>query len=91
MLKHDWTLEEIRGIYNLPFPELIYRAQTVHRASFPDYKIQRSTLLSVKTGGCPEDCGYCPQSAHHSTEVERHGVLPTEVVLANARRAKSQG
>ncbi len=91
MLKHDWTLEEIRAIHNLPFPELIYRAQIAHRSYFPDYKIQRSTLLSVKTGGCPEDCGYCPQSAHHSTDVERHGVLPPEVVVANARRAKAQG
>ncbi|MBP9837982.1 MAG: biotin synthase BioB [Proteobacteria bacterium] len=90
-LRHDWTVEEAKELYNLPFPELIYRAQTVHRETFPDYKIQRSTLLSVKTGGCPEDCAYCPQSAHYDTGVERHKVLPEEEVLAKAKVAKDQG
>ena len=91
MTRHDWTREEITEIYNLPFPELMYRAQTAHREHFPAYQVQRSTLLSVKTGGCPENCSYCPQSAHHKTEVEKHPVLPKEEVLAAAREAKESG
>lgn len=91
MIRTNWTFEQAKEIYDLPFPELVYQAQTIHRQFFPDYKVQRSTLLSVKTGGCPEDCGYCPQSAHYDTGVERHKVLPKEVVLANARAAKADG
>ncbi len=91
MLRFDWNKEEITGIYNLPFPELIYQAQTAHRENFPNNEVQRSTLLSVKTGGCPEDCAYCPQSAHYKTEVEREGVLPKEVVLAHAKKAQREG
>jgi biotin synthase len=90
-LRYDWALEEIEAKYNQPFPDLMYEAQTIHRGSFSATEIQRSTLLSIKTGGCPEDCAYCPQSAHHEADVERHGVLPTEVVLASARKAKSEG
>jgi biotin synthase len=90
-LRHDWTLEEIQAVYNLPFPELIYRAQSIHREFFPGHQVQRSTLLSVKTGGCPEDCSYCPQSAHYDTGIERHGVLPPEVVRASALAAKERG
>lgn len=91
MVRYDWTLPEIREIYALPFPELIYRAQTAHRESFPSYQVQRSTLLSIKTGGCPEDCAYCPQSAHHNTGVEREKLLPEAVVLAKAEEAKRGG
>jgi len=91
MLRHDWTQEEISAIYHLPFPDLMYRAMTVHRENFPHHEVQRSTLLSVKTGGCPEDCKYCPQSAHYDTGVERHKVLPEGVVLAKAEEAKRQG
>ena len=91
MLKYDWTKEEVNALYNLPFPELIYRAQTLHRDNFPANKVQRSTLLSVKTGGCPEDCAYCPQSAHYDTGVEKHKVLPSNIVLAKAREAKRAG
>ncbi|MFN8390575.1 MAG: biotin synthase BioB [Bdellovibrionota bacterium] len=91
MLRHDWTRDEIERIYTQPFPELMYAAQTVHRENFPGNRVQRSTLLSVKTGGCPEDCAYCPQSAHHDTGVERHKVLPESVVLAKAEEAKRQG
>jgi biotin synthase len=69
----------------------MYQAQTAHRENFPGYQVQRSTLLSVKTGGCPEDCAYCPQSAHYDTGVERHKVLPESVVLAKAEEAKRQG
>lgn len=90
-LKHNWTRSEAEAVYNLPFPELIYRAQTIHRNNFPDYEIQRSTLLSVKTGGCPENCKYCPQSAHYDTGIEKHKVLPEAVVLAKAETAKKEG
>lgn len=91
MIKHDWTLADLQEIYHLPFPELIYRAMTVHRESFPKHEIQRSTLLSIKTGGCPEDCKYCPQSAHYDTGVNRHKLLPEEIVLSKAKEAKEQG
>jgi len=87
----NWTYEKLSELYNLPFSELVYLAQTIHRENFPLGKVQRSTLLSVKTGGCPEDCAYCPQSAHYDTGVERHGVLPKEVVLAQATDAKKNG
>ena len=91
MLRHNWTLEEVRGVYGQPFPDLIYQAQTIHRERFSPTTIQRSTLLSVKTGGCPEDCAYCPQSAHHKTGVERHGILDTEEVLGKAKIARDSG
>ena len=87
----DWTREQISEIYGLPFPELIYQAQTVHRENFPNDIVQRSTLLSVKTGGCPENCKYCPQSAHYDTGVDRHKVLPTDIVLDHAKKAKKEG
>ena len=90
-LRYDWTLEEAQKIYNQAFPDLIYQAQSIHRETFPGNQVQRSTLLSVKTGGCPEDCKYCPQSAHYDTGVERHKVLPKEVVVEKALLAKSQG
>jgi biotin synthase len=90
-VRYDWTREEIEEIYNLPFPELMYRAQTVHRENFPAHQVQRSTLLSIKTGGCPEDCAYCPQSAHHNTGLEREKLLPEGVVLAKAEAAKKEG
>ncbi len=90
-MRFDWTRDELQAVYSLPFPELVYQAQTVHRENFPANQVQRSTLLSIKTGGCPEDCGYCPQSAHYDTGVERHAVLPKDVVLAQARKAKEEG
>jgi biotin synthase len=90
-VRHDWTAEEALAIYSLPFPELIYRAQTVHRTHFNPTEVQRSTLLSIKTGGCAEDCAYCPQSAHYKTGVERHGVLPKEIVRKKALQAKESG
>lgn len=75
MIRHDWSREQVAEIYHLPFPELMYRAQTLHRENFSPLEVQRSTLLSVKTGGCPENCAYCPQSAHYDTGIQRHGVL----------------
>lgn len=90
-IRYSWTLQEAQSVYELPFPELIYRAQTVHRERFNPCEVQRSTLLSVKTGGCPENCSYCPQSAHHNTGIEKHGVLPKETVLEKAAEAKAAG
>jgi biotin synthase len=89
--RYDWAREEIQTLYDLPFPELLFNAQTVHRSVFSPLKIQRSTLLSVKTGGCPENCKYCPQSAHYDTGVEKHKVLPKEVVIKKAQEAKEAG
>ena len=90
-IRHNWTAEEAFALYSQPFPDLLYQAQTVHRANFNQHEVQRSTLLSVKTGGCPEDCAYCPQSAHYKTGVERHAVLPKDVVRAKAMEAKESG
>lgn len=90
-IRNTWTASEAWSLYSQPFPDLIHQAQTVHRAHFNPNEVQRSTLLSVKTGGCPEDCAYCPQSAHYNTGVERHGVLPVEVVRAKALQAKESG
>lgn len=90
-LKHDWTIEEIEEIYNLPLPELIFRAQTEHRKFHKTDEIQGCQLLSIKTGGCPENCAYCPQSAHYKTAVEREPLLSVEKTLEAARNAKSSG
>ena len=90
-LRHDWTAEEIEAIYNLPFPELMFEAQTVHRKFHKNDEIQGCQLLSIKTGGCPEDCAYCPQSAHYKTEVEREQLLSVDKTLEAAKNAKSSG
>ena len=89
--KYNWTIDEIKSIYELPFPDLIFKAQTIHRENFKATEVQRSTLLSVKTGGCPEDCTYCPQSAHYQTEVDKEKILPKDEVLKSAKEAKEQG
>jgi biotin synthase len=89
--RHDWTADEIRALHDLPLPELLFRAQTVHRAHHDPAAVQLCTLLSIKTGGCPEDCGYCPQSAHHATAVENERLLPLAEVLAAARAARDAG
>jgi len=90
-VRHDWTTEAVEALYHLPLPELMYRAQTVHRRHHDPLEIQRCTLLSIKTGDCPEDCGYCPQSAHYHTDMPRHPLLPREQVIAAAREAKESG
>jgi biotin synthase len=87
----DWTRAEIAALFALPFPELLFRAQSVHRAHFDPTKVQISTLLSIKTGGCPEDCAYCPQSAHYETGVKAEKLMDVEAVLADARAAKAAG
>lgn len=90
-LRHNWTRAEIGKIYRLPFPELIFQAQTAHRKFHEADEVQLCRLLSIKTGGCPEDCGYCPQSAHYDAGVARQNLLQADEVLANAHRAKAEG
>jgi biotin synthase len=90
-LRHDWTRAEIRDLFELPFPDLMFRAQTVHRAHFDPAEVQISTLLSIKTGGCPEDCAYCPQSARYDTGVNAEKLMTLGAVLAEARAAKAAG
>jgi biotin synthase len=84
-------LPEAQSLYHLPFPELLFQAATAHRAHFDPTVIQRSTLLSIKTGGCPENCSYCPQSAHYDTGIEKHAVLPTDYVVQKAKEAQAEG
>ncbi len=86
-----WSVAQATEIYTLPFPELLYQAQTVHRAHHDPARIQLAQLLSIKTGACPEDCGYCAQSGHHATHVEKEKLLCVEDVLAKAQEAKANG
>lgn len=90
-IRHDWTRDEIRAIYRLALPELIFRAQLAHREFHRADEVQMCRLLSIKTGGCPEDCAYCSQSAHYKTHVEREPLMNPDDVLAAARQAKSEG
>jgi len=90
-IRNDWTREEIRRIYRLPLPELIFRAQSVHREFHQPEEVELCRLLSIKTGGCPEDCAYCSQSAHYHTEVTRQPLLDPADVIAAARQAKAEG
>src|SRR5262245_60015825 len=90
-LRYDWTLHEIESIYSLPLPDLIFRAQTAHRAFHRTDEVQGCSLMSLKTGGCPEDCAYCPQSAHYDTGLLRQPVITCEETLAAARQARAQG
>jgi biotin synthase len=90
-VRHDWTRAEIAALFALPFPELLFRAQSVHRAHFDPCEVQVSTLLSIKTGGCPEDCAYCPQSAKYATGVKAEKLMPLDAVLAEARAARAAG
>jgi len=89
--RHDWTREEIGQLFALPFADLIFRAQTVHRQNFPANEVQMSTLLSIKTGGCPEDCGYCSQSAAHETGLKASKLMDLDAVLEDAKAAKASG
>jgi biotin synthase len=90
-IRHDWTREDIRALFALPFPELIFRAQQVHRANFDPAEVQISTLLSIKTGGCPEDCAYCPQAAQYNTGVKAEKLMALDAVLREAKAAKDGG
>jgi len=89
-IRHDWTTAEIQDLLQQPLLDLVYRAQTLHR-QYSDRQIQLATLLSVKTGGCAENCAYCPQSAHYETTVEKQPTLPVSEVLASAQKAKDLG
>ena len=90
-VRHDWKRQEVEGIYRAALPELIFRAQTVHRQWHEPDRVQTCQLLSIKTGGCSEDCGYCPQSAHYDAGVERQGLLNPQHVIAVAREAADRG
>jgi biotin synthase len=90
-IRHNWQRDEIREIFLLPLTELIFQAQLAHRAFHQANEVQLCRLLSIKTGGCPEDCAYCPQSAHYETGVERESLLDHDTVVASARKAKSEG
>src|SRR5687767_16018116 len=90
-IRSSWTLEEVRALHRLPFADLMHRAQSVHRQSFDPNAVQVSTLLSIKTGACPEDCAYCPQSIRFETAVDTHDLMPLDAVRAAAQRAKDAG
>ena len=90
-IRHNWTLDEIEAVYTAPLPDLVFRAQTVHRTFHKTDEVQGCMLLSIKTGGCPEDCAYCPQSAHYKTDVGRQDLVSLDELTDAATRAKEQG
>ncbi|MDH3561575.1 MAG: biotin synthase BioB [Gammaproteobacteria bacterium] len=90
-VRHDWTHAEVRSLFELPFNDLLYRAQSTHRQHFDPNAVQVSTLLSIKTGGCPEDCSYCPQSVHYDTGLEPERLMDVDAVVTAARRAGAAG
>src|SRR5260221_559028 len=90
-LRFDWTKSEVQSIYRTPLPDLLFRAQTIHRQFHPPDRVQTCQLISIKTGGCPEDCAYCPQSAHYDADVERQGLLDPAHVISVASDAASRG
>ena len=90
-IRHDWSREEVEHLFALPFNDLLFQAQTVHRANHDPNAVQVSTLLSIKTGGCPEDCAYCPQAARYATGVKAEKLMSVEAVLARAQAAKDAG
>ena len=90
-VRHDWTRAEVGALFKLPFPDLMFEAARIHRLHFDPAEVQISTLLSIKTGGCPEDCAYCPQSAQYSTGVKAEKLMELDAVLHEARAAKAAG
>jgi biotin synthase len=90
-IRNDWTLSEVRELHSLPFADLLFHAQSVHRRHFDPNEVQVSTLLSIKTGACPEDCAYCPQSIRYDTGLERESLMDPGTVIERAREAKEQG
>ncbi len=90
-IRHDWTRSEVLALFNMPFNDLMFTAQSIHRQHFNPNEVQVSTLLSIKTGACPEDCKYCPQSARYDTGLEKERLLEVEKVLEEAKNAKQQG
>ncbi|MEX2525562.1 MAG: biotin synthase BioB [Gammaproteobacteria bacterium] len=91
VLRHDWSLGEVEALFALPFNDLLFRAHTIHRHHFNPNEVQLSTLLNIKSGGCPEDCAYCPQSARYHTGVDNEAMLSCDDVLAAARSARQMG
>jgi biotin synthase len=90
-VRHDWSRDEVQALFDLPFNDLLFRAHSVHRENFDPNAVQVSTLLSIKTGGCPEDCNYCPQSVHYDTGLEPERLMDVEEVVTAAQRAKAAG
>jgi len=90
-IRHDWQIDEVRGLFDLPFNDLLYQAQTIHRRGFDANVIQLSALLNIKEGGCPEDCAYCPQSVRHDTGMNASEVMDINEVVSAAQEAKSKG
>ena len=90
-LRHDWDVSEVQALFDMPFNDLLFQAQSIHRAHFDPNSIQISTLLSIKTGKCSEDCGYCSQSAHHNTALEAEALLSIDEVIAAAQKARAEG
>ncbi len=90
-LRHDWDVSEVQALFDMPFNDLLFQAQSIHRAHFDPNSIQISTLLSIKTGRCSEDCGYCSQSAHHNTDLEAEALLSLDEVIAAAKKARAEG
>ena len=90
-LRHNWTFEEVESLFDLPFLDLIYKAQHLHRQFFEANKLEKSTLLSIKTGACPENCAYCPQSAHYATGVQKEKLLEVAFIVEKAKEAKEKG
>src|SRR3954467_1006314 len=90
-LRNNWTKEEISAIYHKPLLDLIYEAATIHRENKDYSEVQISSLISIKTGGCPEDCAYCPQAARYNTGVDVHAMMPKDEVIAAAEKAKAGG
>jgi biotin synthase len=90
-VRTDWTVAEVAGLFGLPFHELLFRAHAIHRANFDPAEVQISTLMSIKTGGCPEDCGYCPQSVHFDTGLTPEALVPLAAVVEAARAARERG
>jgi len=90
-LRTNWTLAEVKGLFALPLNDLLFQAHSIHREFHNPNAVQVSTLLSIKTGACPEDCKYCPQSAHHNTELEKESLIPLDEVIAAAKQAKESG
>lgn len=90
-LRHDWDVSEVQALFDMPLNDLLFKAHSIHRKNFDPNSIQISTLLSIKTGKCSEDCGYCSQSAHHNTDLEAETLLPLDEVIAAAKKAKQEG
>jgi len=90
-IRHDWTRKEVEALFGLPFMDLVFRAQSIHRQNFDPNRVQMSTLLSIKTGACPEDCKYCPQSGHYNTGLQKEKLLEVEKVVREATAARDSG